>query len=291
MTTIRHHIRAAFHDAGVSGWLHARDIESGAEVAVDADQAVVMASLFKLPLVVTLFRAADAGEVDLAEPVTLTPQGRTSGPTGIGAMRDPVTVSLRDAAYLALALSDNAAADALLARLGVAAVNDMLDSVGLPGTRVRHSCRDQHEAIAADAGGHDPALLADPAVVARLRVLEPAATNRSTPRETTTLLGMLWRDEVASPDLCRELRRILGLQVWPHRLASGFPFDDVAVAGKTGTLPTLRNEAGVAEYPDGGRYAIAVYTRSVNTAFTLPAADAVIGTAARLAVDHLRARS
>jgi beta-lactamase class A len=78
------------------------------------------------------------------------------------------------------------------------------------------------------------------------------------------------------------------LQVWPHRLASGFPFDDVRVAGKTGTLPTVRNEIGVVEYPDGGRYAVAVCTRSASTAFTLPAADAVIGTAARLAVEHLR---
>lgn len=67
-------------------------------------------------------------------------------------------------------------------------------------------------------------------------------------------------------------------------------FDDVHVAGKTGSLPTLRNEVGVVEYPDGGRYAVAVFTRTAHTAATLPAADAVIGTAARTAVDALRAK-
>lgn len=105
----------------------------------------------------------------------------------------------------------------------------------------------------------------------------------------TRLLSALWRDEACPSEYGAAMRRVMGLQVWPHRLASGFPFDDVHVAGKTGTLPTLRNEVGVVEYPDGGRYAVAVFTRTANPAATLPAADAVIGTAARIAVDALRA--
>ncbi len=60
-------------------------------------------------------------------------------------------------------------------------------------------------------------------------------------------------------------------------------------SGKTGTLPTVRNEVGVVEYPDGGRYAVAVFTRSASTSQKNAAADAVIGRAARLAVDALRA--
>ena len=46
-----------------------------------------------------------------------------------------------------------------------------------------------------------------------------------------------------------ELRAVLGVQAWSHRLASGFPFDDVRVSGKTGTLPTLRHEAGGRRIP------------------------------------------
>jgi beta-lactamase class A len=84
------------------------------------------------------------------------------------------------------------------------------------------------------------------------------------------------------------MRRLLSLQVWPHRLSSGFPYDDVRVSGKTGTLPTLRTEVGVVEYPDGGRYAVAVFTRSLVPVAVQPEADAAIGTAARLAVEALR---
>ncbi|HEY7071014.1 MAG TPA: serine hydrolase, partial [Acidimicrobiales bacterium] len=119
------------------------------------------------------------------------------------------------------------------------------------------------------------------------RVLDPATTNRSTPREMTALLGAIWRDEAAGPAACAAMRRVLGLQVWPHRLASGFPADDVAVAGKTGTLPPLRSEVGVVELPGGRRYAAAVFTRSRRASLSDPGADAAIGHAARLAVEHL----
>jgi beta-lactamase class A len=129
---------------------------------------------------------------------------------------------------------------------------------------------------------------ADPATVAQISVLDPLRTNRSTPRQMAELFAAIWRDEVCTGELAEELRSLLGLQAWSHRMSSGFPFDDVVVSGKTATLPTLRHEAGVVEYPDGGRYAVAVFTRAASTASILPAADAVVGTAARIAVDALR---
>jgi beta-lactamase class A len=75
------------------------------------------------------------------------------------------------------------------------------------------------------------------------------------------------------------------------RLAAADPgFDaDVEVAGKTGTIPFVRNEAGVVTYPDGRAFAVAVFTRSDSLADRNPAIDASIGRAARIAVEALRA--
>ncbi|MFI9009570.1 serine hydrolase [Actinosynnema sp. NPDC053489] len=279
MTAAR--VRAAFADAGVTGRLHAVDLDHPEhEVAVGADEPVVLASVFKVPLLVALHHDGR----DLTERVTLD-RDRSSGPTGIGGMLDPVTASLRDLAHLAITVSDNAAADALVDLVGFDRLNGTLRDLGLTRTHVVHRARDSMRTIAEDAVPDElPDALADPVVLSRLRALDPDRTNRGTPRELTALLRHVWRH-----DRCAPIRRAMALQVWPHRLASGFPFDDVRVAGKTGTLPTVRNEVGVVEYPDGGRYAVAVFTRSASTAFTLPAADAVIGTAARLAVEHLRA--
>ncbi|WP_084962106.1 serine hydrolase [Thermoactinospora rubra] len=275
-----------FGAAGVEGWLHAVDLDTGAEVGHGADRPVVLASVFKLPLLVEFARQADAGALDWTEPVTVGPGERVFGPTGLSAMLDEATLSLRDLAYLMIAVSDNTAADALLRRVGLDAVNAMLDRFGLERTRLVGGAADLFRSMRQDAGREWPVV--DPDDLARLRVLDPARTSRGTPRECTRLLALIWRDQAASPERCAWMRSVLGLQVWPHRLASGFPYDDVEVAGKTGTLPTLRNEVGVVEYPDGGRYAVAVFTRSFSSAVNQPRADAVIGTAARMAVDHLR---
>lgn len=285
----RARIADAFADAGVSGVLHAVDIDTGAELDLGADTLYSTASLHKLCLVTTLFREAAAGRVELTERIEL-PAGaaRSPGGTGVAAMLDPVTMSLRDLASLAVAVSDNAAADALWDTLGLDTVNATMLELGLTRTVAIEPLREMYAGLRADAGPGGPAALVDPMVVARLRALDPHRSNRGTPRDLTRLLGAIWRDEACAGDYGVGLRRVLGLQAWSHRLASGFPFDDVRVSGKTGTLPTLRHEAGVVEYPDGGRYAIAICTRSADTSAALPAADAVIGTAARMAVDALR---
>lgn len=284
-----HRIRAAFAGAGVTGRLHAVDIDSGTEIDAGADHPVVTASVHKLCLLVALHQHAADGRLDLTEQVECPPADRTTGPTGLAAMLDPVRVSLRDAAYLMTAVSDNAAADLLLGRIGLDGVNEATARLGLTRTLAVHTFRSLFATVREDAGPAGARALADPHVIARLRALDPARSNRSTPRDMTRLLGAVWRDEACVPEHGAAIRRLLGLQVWPHRMAAGFPFDDVHVAGKTGSLPTVRNEVGVIEYPDGGRYAVAVFTRAANPAATLPAADAVIGTAARIAVDALRA--
>ncbi|MFE3323378.1 serine hydrolase [Streptomyces sp. NPDC059176] len=288
MTDALGRIGAAFAEAGVSGWLHAVDIDSGSQIGIGADHPVPTASVHKLCCLVTLHQHAAAGHLDLTEQIDCPPTERTPGPTGLAAMLDPVRMSLRDVAYLMMSVSDNTAADLLLQRIGLDAVNHTTNRLGLRHTRAVHTFSQLFATIREDAGPGGAQALTDPHTIARLRALDPSRTNRTTPRDMTRLLCALWRDEACTPEHGVAIRRLLGLQVWPHRMASGFPFDDVHVAGKTGSLPTLRNEVGVVEYPDGGRYAVAVFTRSASTAALLPAADAVIGSAARIAVDTLR---
>jgi beta-lactamase class A len=282
-------IGQAFAGAGVSGWLHAIDIDNGDDIGVGADESVAIASVFKVPLLVALHRAADAGTLHLADRVKVA-NHRTTGVAGLGAMQDDAELSLRDLALLMITISDNAAADAVLETVGFDAVQQALDDCGLTRTAVVASCRDQYNALVDDLarGGLSLAqALADPEVLLGFRVLHPATTNRSTPRDMTALLARIWRDEAANPAGCDEMRRVLRLQVCRHRLGSGFPSDDVRLAGKTGNLLNLRGEIGVVELPDGHRYAVAVFTRSNSTALNNPAAEAVIGRTARIAVDQL----
>jgi beta-lactamase class A len=284
-------IGAAFDAAGVAGALHVVDLDGGASISHNADELVVPASVFKLPVLLELCRQDAVGEIDASAPVTLPVAGRAPGPFGVSVMKDPITASLRDLAWLMMGISDNAATDVVCAHVGLDAVRAHLGRLGLTQTRVDGDCRDLFRTVSEDLD-EDMSLFMKPTreSLEKLRALDPARSlHATTPREMTSLLALIWRDEAAPADACAETRRILGLQVWPHRLASGFgDLDEVITFGKTGTLPTIRNEVGVVEYPDGGRYAVAVFTRSSSLTQKHPAADVVIGQASRLAVDALR---
>ncbi len=73
----------------------------------------------------------------------------------------------------------------------------------------------------------------------------------------TRLLAAIWWEEAASPEACRDMRRMLTLQVCRHRLAAGFPDDEVRVAAKSGTFMNLRHEVGVV----GGRQSVSSSAR------------------------------
>lgn len=287
-------IEARAHDVGVRVWLHALDVDSDASIGIDPTGPVVTASVFKVPVAVELARQAAAGECDLAEQVTVPAGHPTSSPYGLATFRHPVTMSWDGLATLMIGISDNVATDVVLARVGKDAVAALLDRLGLPGTAVPQDCGELLRTIGDDLGiayEDDERALANLTVeqLGRLRALRPEQTCRTTAAEITRLLGMVWRDEAAPPAACANVRRWLGLQVWPHRLRSGFPRDDVTVSGKTGTLPTIRNEVGVVEYPDGSRYAVGVFTKAGDARSRVPERDAFIGFAAARAVDCLRA--
>jgi beta-lactamase class A len=297
MTELEREIRRTFADAGVHGRLHATPIGGPIggplrEVGVDPDEPVVMASVYKLPLLVAFCRRVDAGDLDPREQVTVAPAGRTAGPTGLSVMRDPVTMSWRDLACSMIAVSDNAAADVLLRRVGLEHVNETLSDLGLESTRVMGGTSDVFRSLEADTATADTAAafrtLTSNDAAPTVRAYDAVLASATTPREMTRLLAAVWSDRAASPRQCRFARELLGAQAWQHRLRSGFPPVGVRVAGKTGTLAAVRNEVGVVQFAGERPVAVAVFTRAARAEEVLPRADAVIGQAARLAVTDLR---
>ena len=291
--TIEQRIEAVFEAAGARGFLYAREVgvPDAPEVCVNADDGVVLASVFKVVEAVAYARAVDAGELDPTERTTITARYRIGG-IGTAGCADDVQMSWRDVALTMLVMSDNAATDVLYHRLGQPAIDRVIADLGLSRTQLIGCCEDLFASIFADLGAEpgdvDEVLdAAAPEEVWKLAALDPSRTSSSTPRDIARLLDAIWTDTAASPEGCRTVRDIMARQIWPHRLSSGFPAD-VAVAAKTGTLPAVRNECGVVTYPDGRQYAVAVFTRAHSLADRLPQVDAAIGTAGRLAVEHLR---
>ncbi|WP_292761286.1 serine hydrolase [Microbacterium sp. UBA3486] len=290
-------IAEIFADAGATGFLHAREIgvADGPEVTVGADDPVVLASVFKILVLTAYVRAVAAGELDPTARTTVTARYRIGG-VGTAGFADDVEASWRDLALNMMSMSDNAATDVIYHRLGTEAVDRVIADLGLADTRLIGCCEDLFASVIADLGGTPDSHLdelftgATAEQIVALDAVQPLRTSHSTPRDVTTLLNALWTDTAAAAEACRQARDIMALQIWPHRLTAGFP-GEVRIAAKTGTLPTWRNEAGVVTYPDGRRYAVAVFTRAASLADRQPLVDASIGRAAFAAVEALRTQT
>ncbi|MBB5911305.1 beta-lactamase class A [Nocardia transvalensis] len=286
-------IRAVFADAGCVGWLHARRCDgSDAEISVGGGERVVVASVYKLPLLLAFCRQVDAGRIDPTARLTVHPADCTPGPTGLAVMRDPVTLSLRDLATSMMTVSDNAAADVLLGETGLGAVEELLDDLGLTRTRVIGGTADLHRSLVRDTDTHTTAeafaILAENDDAWSVSAYDPSYTSATTPEEMTRLLRALWTGEVLSGEQTEFVRSVMRHQVWPHRIAAAFPHRSVSVAGKTGTIGVIRNEVAVVEFPGEYPVAVAVFTRAARADPELPVVDAAIAETARIAVTDLR---
>lgn len=286
-------MRDVLADAGAQGWVHAVRLGGGGhQLGIGADELVVTASVYKLPLLVALARAFDSGVLDPREAIRLEPTSCTPGPTGVSIFQDPVRMSWRDLAASMIAVSDNAAADVILGAVGLQAVMAALADLGLERTRVVGGTAESHAALAREMGTTSAseafALLADNDEARTVRAYDPSYASATTPREMTRLLELIWSDEVASPQQCEFVRGLLGQQAWMHRVRAGFPFQGVRVAGKTGTIGAVRNEVSVVEFDGEAPVAVAVFTLAARADPALPRVDAAIAECARIAVTDLR---
>ncbi len=259
--------------------VHAREIDGTGQVGRLADEPVVLASVAKVLIVLEFARQASTGLVDPTERVVVRRDDRLGG-WGTADFADDVELSLRDCALLAMTISDNTAADLIVDRVGVEPVHLLATELGLERTRFTGGPRALLHALLdeSDATGTDPATL-----LAR----DPSRTTSSTPADITRLLRLVWTDAAAPPRACAFVRDLMARQLVRTRIASGFG-PDVRVSVKSGTLPGLRMEAGVIEYPDGGRYAVAVCAAGPDAGRTALEADMALGRAAREAVERLR---
>ncbi|WP_369362526.1 serine hydrolase [Streptomyces sp. CG4] len=278
---------------GVRGSFLARNLDTGEQLSFDIGELMPLASVVKVPFALVVLDRIAAGDLDPATPVPVDPARSSVGPTGLAAFRHPATVAVGDLLLLMLSVSDNAAADTLLDLVPVADVDERLRAWGCGDIRMRHRMNHMYE-CAAGAAGNDFSLALELALRDEragrhtIQTLDPAYANVGSAVTLVELLRRVWCDEVSAPSATAELRRLMGLQVFTHRLASELRADTLRWSGKTGTFLQLRHEIGVVEAESGDRVAMAALTRADRCAGLAPDVDLAIGAAGREAFEMLR---
>lgn len=279
-------------DAGLRAGICVLDIRSGARIGLDGERLYPMASVVKLPLAMAVLQRADAGELDLAEAIDIPAAGRTTGPTGLSRFRFDARVALADLLYLAVGVSDNAAADVLFDRVPPREVTRALRARGHEHVTVRHPIGDLERSVA-DRLEDDLHLALALAARSATRggdlipQLDVTRANAASADALAQLLADIW---TCDEQWAQELRTLLSSNVLRHRLAPDLESDAATWSSKTGTFLTLRHEVGVLEHPDGAAYAVAVLSESCVGARAQPAAEAALGAAARELLLHLDTR-
>jgi beta-lactamase class A len=218
-------------------------------------------------------------------------------PVGIGRFAHPVTIAIDDLLYLAIAISDNAAADALFALVPPSEVDRALADAGIGGIAVRHPMRDLIDASGTGPGPDGLHLAHALAIGARtpggghpVAHLDLSRANIGTARALADLLQALWAPSAIHPEVAERVRALMGQGVLQRRLGPDFISDAAGWSSKSGTLLNLRHDAGVVEHEDGETYAVVALTESSVPATAQPAVDALMGSVARALHDHLRER-
>jgi beta-lactamase class A len=116
--------------------LYMKHVESGKELAIDADKIFPLGSVFKIPVMMEVFRQANDRILSMDEKLLLENRSLCIG-SGILQYLSPGTeFTIRDLVALMIIATDNTASEMLWKRIGIQRVNMLIRELGLARTSI-----------------------------------------------------------------------------------------------------------------------------------------------------------
>jgi beta-lactamase class A len=277
-----------------------RHLESGRSLEIGADGRFPMASTFKLPVLVEVMAQVKEGRFTLDDEVSIQKTDQHLGSGMLSSLTAPgIKLTVRNLANLMMMISDNSAADLLLAKVGAGNVNRRLGQFGIEGISVDRSCQqlimdwmgvdyqryggltlEQIEAEARKMPDQNPVARSE----ARQKFIQDPR-DQATPAAMNMLLEKIHRREILDAAGCDLILSImLQCQTGEGRIKGELP-PGTPVAHKTGTIAGTFNDTGIITLPDNlGHVALTVFTKG----FEAEAEDVerVIAEISRLVYDY-----
>jgi len=252
--------------AGVSAdWgIYIKSLDTGEEIAINADKTMDTMSAIKIPLLVDVYRQVDGGKINTADRFTMKTADKRFGTGVLRTLDAGLNMSFRDALELMIIQSDNSATDMAFARAGGPAhVTQTMREMGLNSITATGTSFDWFRALA-EAG--DPAYakfgpeelftkgFPDKLTYTNVERFHFEGKNPfglASARDMGKLLDMMATNKAASEKSCKEMLRMMAQQQMRTRIPR-FMLDDVETPHKTGDFPPyIANDVGLIETPAG----------------------------------------
>ncbi len=213
--------------------IYVKCLETGEEIALDADRQMDTMSVIKIPLMVEAFRQIEAGKFALTDRITLKDSDKRPG-TGVIRSFDPGSVlSVKDVLTLMIIVSDNTATDLMFEKVGgIESVNRLMQEYGLKSIRATGpsstwfaALRAAPSALEFHMEGKNPFGLASPRDIGRL--LEKIKRGEAVSKKSSEMMLEMMRGQVYSSRLPKY---VTGFRV-PHKTGDFLPYigNDVGV--------------------------------------------------------------
>jgi beta-lactamase class A len=252
-----------------------KSLDTGEEIAIDADRQMETMSTIKIPLMVEVFEQIKAGTFKLTDRYTLITEDIRPG-TGIIQRLDPGAVlTVKDLITLMIIVSDNTATDVLYRMVGgPAVVTRRMEAMGLKKTQA-----------ATNGAGWFAALRAAPSTEQFYREGKHPF-GLSTPREMGSLLEQMERGTLVDKPSSDLMLRIMRSQLYRTRIPryiTGF-----TIPHKTGDfLPYVGDDVGMLE-GQGKTIIVSIFT--ANHFGSGEMLENAIGLVAKEAADYFEYR-
>jgi beta-lactamase class A len=206
------------------------DVETGNYVDINGDKVFPAASTIKLPVLLALFEAVDAGRIKLDETLVVTNASIASGSGNLQYYRG-AKLSVLATATKMITISDNTATNMLVARLGgLAAVNARFRSWGLENTYMRNYMGDFK------------------------------GTNKTSAIDLVRVSALIAKHMIITPESRAKVLDILNATENRKLLRAGLG-EGANLAHKTGDIGFVIGDAGIVEKPSGKLYLAGVFVR------------------------------
>jgi len=222
---------------GLEGELGAavKHLGTGEEYLFNADESFYFASVYKLPVLVELYRQVEETKIDLNEELVITKYAWRGGSGVLKELTPGLEMTVRDYSTLMMIISDNLAAQICACLVRNEHTNNTMKELGLKNTVVGGSWIPHQEG------------------------------NVTTPRDMMMLLEKIYKGEAASRGSCNEIIELMKkCQTGKNRIWKHLPKDGVEVAHKTGTISGVVNDVGIVFPKEGEPYIICVFTKDIK---------------------------